>query len=171
MSPQDDPFWELIPRPKHQGVDIAAKPKREPDLETLLVGASRGRRRQIVTDNLLHLVARILGLASPEGLDPARGFRDLGLDSLMAVELRNALQRSLGKRLPATVAFDYPTVATMTDHILTEIFPASESAEQIPDGTESPSRVENEVSQLSEEEAEAQLLKELTRKRKTDSHG
>jgi hypothetical protein len=59
----------------------------------------------------------------------------------------------------------------MTDHILTEIFPASESAEQIPDGTESPSRVENEVSQLSEEEAEAQLLKELTRKRKTDSHG
>lgn len=171
LSLQDDPFWELIPRPKHQGVDIAAKPKREPDLETLLVGASRGRRRQIVTDNLLRLVARILGLASPEGLDPARGFRDLGLDSLMAVELRNALQRSLGKRLPATVAFDYPTVATMTDHILTEIFPASESAEQISGGTESPSRVENEVSQLSEEEAEAQLLKELTRKRKTDSHG
>ena len=44
-----------------------------------------------------------------------------GLDSLAAVELRNAVSRSLGVALPATVVFDYPTVAALAAYIADEM--------------------------------------------------
>jgi NADPH:quinone reductase-like Zn-dependent oxidoreductase/acyl carrier protein len=64
-------------------------------------------------------VARVLRLQSPP--DVQTGFADLGMDSLMAVELRNRLQSQLGQqvRLSSTLAFDYPTTAALADHLLT----------------------------------------------------
>ena len=51
---------------------------------------------------------------------PFAGLRQAGLDSLGAVELQNAVSRSLGVALPATVAFDYPTIAALTAFIATQ---------------------------------------------------
>jgi NADPH:quinone reductase-like Zn-dependent oxidoreductase len=63
-------------------------------------------------------VARVLRLQSPP--DVQTGFTDLGMDSLMAVELRNRLQSELGQRvkLSSTLVFDYPTTAAMAKHLL-----------------------------------------------------
>ncbi|MEU1207183.1 SDR family NAD(P)-dependent oxidoreductase [Nocardia sp. NPDC005825] len=66
-------------------------------------------------------MAVVLGHDGPDAIDPDRNFRELGFDSLAAVEARNRLNALTGLRLPATLIFDHPTPATVARHMLREL--------------------------------------------------
>ncbi|WP_437965062.1 type I polyketide synthase [Sorangium sp. So ce260] len=93
-------------------------------------------------------------------------FRSLGLDSLMAIELRNRLESSTGLKLSAALLFTYGDVASLGDHLLRELTPApgpGEAAERAPAAApvEPWSGLEEEIARMSDDRAEELLLQSI----------
>jgi len=104
---------------------------------------------------------------NPAELDPLTPFGSLGLDSLMGLEIRNRLERSLGLTFSAALVWTYPTVTALTAFL-------TEALELSPEAAAAPGRVvvgadtgmaetRARIAELSDVEAERQLLEELTR--------
>ncbi|NJR16078.1 MAG: SDR family NAD(P)-dependent oxidoreductase [Calothrix sp. CSU_2_0] len=107
-------------------------------------------------------IARILGFQLNE-INPKAGFFDLGMDSLTAIEFKNRLQIDLECSLPATVAFDYPTVEALVKYLVEEILQLNSPEHELIVVTKSDGYSES-LSELSEYELThllAQELKEL----------
>ncbi|MGV9787390.1 SDR family NAD(P)-dependent oxidoreductase [Streptomyces sp. NPDC003435] len=81
---------------------------------------------RVVADEL----AAVLGESDTDAIDPERPFRDMGLDSLGAVRLRNRLGRATGLTLPSTLVFSHPRVPVLAAHLRTLLERDAE-----PDGT------------------------------------
>ncbi|MEW9518245.1 type I polyketide synthase [Streptomyces tubercidicus] len=86
-----------------------------------LAGLADAERDKALLDFVRTQIADVLGYDSPELIDPARAFKDLGFDSLSAVEFRNRLTTASGLTLPATMIFDYPTPAVLVRRLRDEI--------------------------------------------------
>ncbi|MBV2367235.1 SDR family NAD(P)-dependent oxidoreductase, partial [Streptomonospora nanhaiensis] len=111
------------------GTDPAA------DLRRRLAAVPPPERDRLTRALVREHTAAVLGHAAPEAVDEARPFTDLGLDSVMAVELRNRLGAATGLALPVSLAFDHPTVAAVAAHLRTGLG-AEGGAEEPPGSAE-----------------------------------
>ncbi|OXM54572.1 type I polyketide synthase [Amycolatopsis alba DSM 44262] len=82
-----------------------------------LVRLPAEKRRQAVLDLVRREVAAVLAHSTKDTVEEVKAFKELGLDSLTGVELRNRLAAATGLRLPATLVFDYPTPGGLADHL------------------------------------------------------
>ncbi|WP_437670504.1 type I polyketide synthase [Sorangium sp. So ce131] len=92
-------------------------------LKQRLAALTKGERDKALLDLVRGQVAPVLGLPHPGALDPTRPLRELGLDSLMALEVRNRLGAAIGLRLPATLLFDHPTASALVQRLREDIVP------------------------------------------------
>ncbi|VXD21207.1 polyketide synthase type 1 [Planktothrix serta PCC 8927] len=87
-----------------------------------LKAAKNSDRTQLMTNYLQGVVAKLLGYPDPQMLDPQLGFFDMGMDSLLSLELRNLLQTRLSCSVSATVLFEYSNIQDIAEHLITKIF-------------------------------------------------
>ncbi|MBS1799661.1 MAG: SDR family NAD(P)-dependent oxidoreductase, partial [Acidobacteria bacterium] len=114
-------------------------------------------RREFLCGYLRERTVAILSLAQNTRIDEDEALYDLGLDSLMAVELRNTLAAALERQLSPTLVLDYPTLRTLTDYLLSEV-----AGEMKP--IESEVEIPEDIRTISDDEAEKLLLAELGRR-------
>ncbi|MEV7174934.1 type I polyketide synthase [Streptomyces sp. NPDC093224] len=103
--------------------EAAPAPAAETTWEERLAGLPAGERRRALVNLVCTHAAAVLGHADGRAVDPHKGFTDLGLDSLAAIELRNRLGEATGLRLPATMMFDYPSPVPLARYLLEELVP------------------------------------------------
>jgi acyl transferase domain-containing protein/NADPH:quinone reductase-like Zn-dependent oxidoreductase/acyl carrier protein len=90
-----------------------------------LTNAPAQQRKKLLTDYLREAVAEVTRVDTAEIREDA-GFFDLGMDSLMAVELRRLIEQGVGKEIPATLAMDYPRLSDVADYLLGDVLGLSE---------------------------------------------
>jgi SAM-dependent methyltransferase/acyl carrier protein len=129
--------------------------------------ASPSERRDQLVEFVRSRVMRILRRDPSDPIDPRGRLMDLGIDSLMAVELRNTLTSQLGlaQPLPATLIFDYPNVEAIANYLMARMFHSDKVSAQIPtqstDKKDHFPRSRATIEGMSDVEVEDLLLKRL----------
>lgn len=149
-------------------ISEAGDPRRRvTDRSDLLKIAHQARpedRRRVIRDYLETKIVKTLGLSAAQRLDPFQGFRDIGLDSLMSVDLRNELQVAMKRPIPYALTFNYPNLDALTGFVVGELFPEPKTGEipvvQIPPPPVSAPKIDD-VEKLSQEELDKWLEEEI----------
>ncbi|TBR56983.1 hypothetical protein B4U84_26485 [Westiellopsis prolifica IICB1] len=95
--------------------------QRQPKFLQKLNAAPLYNRKELLQVHICSQVAKILDLDPSKPIDIKQGFFNLGMDSLKSVELRNQLKISLGCSLPASIAFDCPTIEALVNYLIQEL--------------------------------------------------
>ncbi|TWF93886.1 type I polyketide synthase [Saccharopolyspora dendranthemae] len=125
---RDGPVAAVLRGLVRGGKRVAAGRRSDADLTTSLAGMGAEERRQHLVGLVRGHAAGVLGHGSPEAIDPGKEFRQVGFDSLTAVELRNSLSAACGVKLPSTLVFDHPTPAELAGFLDGELFGGEQDA-------------------------------------------
>ena len=153
-----DFFSAVAPPPS---LKAAAPPTQGAVILERLRALPLGQRRQELIAYLAERALHILGLDATTPVEPRVPLKEIGLDSLMAVELSNSLVRSGGQSLPATLLFDYPTLDALATYLARAWRLEVNATDATSDAATASAKCANAVAALSDREAEALLLEEL----------
>ncbi|QXJ27023.1 SDR family NAD(P)-dependent oxidoreductase [Actinomadura graeca] len=101
-------------------------------LAARLAGLDAPARSALVAETVRERVAAVLGFRSPGDVGMDASFKDLGVDSLTAVEVRNRLTSATGLRLPTTLVFDYPTPRALAEYVAARVTGESTAVDLAP---------------------------------------
>ncbi|HVT97023.1 MAG TPA: SDR family NAD(P)-dependent oxidoreductase, partial [Acidobacteriaceae bacterium] len=107
-----------------------------PDLKIILADTPSDRRVEAISAAIRSRAALVLRLESAAAVRDEQPFPELGLDSLMAVELKNDLQASSGVSLPANFFFEFPTVRQAAAYLNAKMAAQEDSGRRMPDSAE-----------------------------------
>ena len=130
----------------------------------LLAQSPLEQRSSLLNDYLQTQVAKVLGLPPQQLPDPETGFFDMGMDSLMSVDLKRQLEADLGQTISSTVIFNFPTISKLTDYIIKKIFNQEDSIVQAEIDWQDDQKfleIINEIEQLSDNEVQTAIDKEI----------
>ncbi|KAB8159587.1 SDR family NAD(P)-dependent oxidoreductase, partial [Streptomyces sp. 3MP-14] len=147
-------FRELVRVPQRRGT---ATP--EVRLEDRLRSVPPEEQRDLVLDFVRSTAAAVLGHAHADRIGADQAFKELGFDSLTAVELRNRLNAATGLRLPATLVFDHPSPGALAEHVLQAVAPAGPGDEALAELA----RLEAAFERMPAEQPERQLITQRLR--------
>ncbi|WUN29645.1 SDR family NAD(P)-dependent oxidoreductase [Kitasatospora sp. NBC_00315] len=119
---------ELVPAVRR----TAASGESVSQLESRLRALDEAGQRRLLTELVSSTAATVLGHESATAVGPNTAFKDLGLDSLGGVNVRNRLQQATGLSLPASLVFDYPNATALADLLLNRLMSNGASAAVVP---------------------------------------
>ncbi|MDB9526155.1 type I polyketide synthase [Oscillatoria sp. CS-180] len=133
-----------------------------------LADAEDGSRRSLLTHLLQVEVMTVLGLEADAMPEVDQGFFDLGMDSLMAVELKSRIETGLGCALPSTLAFTAPTISDLADYIAEDVLQwestaADPNAQQQQAADDVMAQTVAAIEHLSEAEVNASIAAKLSK--------
>ncbi|MGN7610528.1 type I polyketide synthase [Magnetococcales bacterium HHB-1] len=130
---------------------------------TQLQEAPSDQQRTLLQKHLTQKLIQTLQIDNKTIINPRQRLFDLGVDSLISLELKNSLQKDLDMRLSSTLLFDYPTLEDLLNHLLDDLLP--EKLKIVKDLSEDEQALQNsdEVNNLSDQAAEEALLAELAK--------
>ncbi|ORB51047.1 polyketide synthase [Mycobacteroides saopaulense] len=117
--------------PSHLAASAGAPQSGATELVSRLAAAPVQQRKKLLTDYLRDAVAEVTRVDVAEIREDA-GFFDLGMDSLMAVELRRRMETGVGKEIPVTLVMDHPRISDVADYLLGEVLGLNEQAKSAP---------------------------------------
>jgi acyl carrier protein len=114
-------FREIARQVRQKKVKVET-PKSESSLSKQLAETVPNKRKSLLLNHIRQKAAQVLSISNAGSIDVHEPLQAMGLDSLMAVELRNQLGQSAGKTLPATLLFEYPTITALVEYLSREVF-------------------------------------------------
>ncbi|MFI8934027.1 SDR family NAD(P)-dependent oxidoreductase, partial [Streptomyces sp. NPDC053474] len=127
MAQRPSPLLSELPQVR-AAFENAAGEQGSSALAQRLAGLDEAEQERQLTDLVRFEAAAVLGHASGDALPATRAFRELGFDSLTAVELRARLNEVTGAALPTTLVFDYPNAAALAAYLRDELCGAAPAA-------------------------------------------
>jgi acyl transferase domain-containing protein/acyl carrier protein len=147
---------------------LAVRVAVQPELEKRLNSTPSAMRADLLVDFVQHEVAAVLDLENATAIPLTTGLFELGMDSLMAVELKNRLEIGCGRSMPSTLTFNYPNVGALAKFLETQIIakPAAGGPVSTPVPTVAPGQgAKADLDALSDEELKARLMAHLEKAR------